>query len=98
MSYEPDLIIRKSDLEKHKEYLCAEDYMLTNKQKEEDTKNKGGEDGNSPREYLGYVLVKSTYFKIGDIEMFLCQPCLSTFNRLVREKLKELNIEFACSY
>lgn len=98
MSYEPDLIIRKSDLEKHREYLCAEDYMLTKKQQEEDKKNKGGEENTTPREYLGYVLTKHTVFKIGNIEMVMCQPCFSNFNGLVREKLKELEVEFACSY
>ena len=80
MSYEPTLIIRKKDLDKVHPILEKEQYSLN-----EDT-----------AKVAEYLLVVSKYKtkKFDDLELVLCSPEYSSFNRSVRERLSELNVDF----
>ena len=80
MSYEPTLIIRKKDLDKVQPILENEQYSLN-----EDT-----------AKVAEYLLVVSKYEtkKFDDLELVLCSPEFSSFNRSVREHLAELNVDF----
>jgi hypothetical protein len=88
MSYQPILVILKKDLDKHKELIVDGVWQYSISDEEQ-----RGEEGLTVMEYL-----KSLYehkpLKIGGVELILCAPCLSSFNGKVREKLKELNVEF----
>lgn len=59
-----------------------------------DEKTRGGEDGKTVMEYLTNV-----YFDKNEIDIFgtvckICSPTFSSFNKKVREKLNELEIEY----
>lgn len=80
MSYEPTLIIRKKDLEKALLILENEQYSAD-------------EDTVKVAEYLLEVSKYETK-KFDDLELVICSPEFSSFNRLVRKRLTELNIDF----
>ena len=86
MSYEPQLIIRKSDLEKH-EKLFENTQMIFAHVAEDDNNLK-------PLEYLAKVYLKNNTFNIFGIKCIICEPQLTLFNKSVRTKLRELEIEF----
>jgi hypothetical protein len=80
MSYEPTLIIRKKDLDKALPILENEQYSAD-------------EDTVKVAEYLLKVSKYETK-KFDDLELVLCSPEFSSFNRSVRERLTELNVDF----
>lgn len=82
MSYEPTLIIRKSDLNKKEiiETLESEQYS-------------GDSDVEEVAQYLLRVN-RYTTIKFDDLELVLCNPEFTSFNGLVRNKLRELGIDF----
>lgn len=82
MSYIPSLIIRKKDLNTKKsiEILESEQYC-----------------GDDDKERVAkYLLDVNEYepIKFDELELLLCQPESSSFNGLVREKLRELKVDF----
>lgn len=81
MSYEPILIIRKKDLNKILPELEKEQY---------DT------DADTVRvaEYLLRVNRIRKTIKFDDLELVLCDPIYSSFNALVRERLKKGGVDF----
>lgn len=93
MSYEPTLLIIKKDLDKHNELLIDGVWQYQNNNKEEK-----GEEGLTVMEYIRDVYEKHKPIKIAGIELFLCTPTFSSFNKSVRKKLEELNVEFTVSY
>jgi hypothetical protein len=80
MSYEPTLIIRKKDLDKALPILEEEQYS-----EDEETERVA--------KYLLQVAKYETK-KFDDLELVLCSPEFTSFNRLVRERLTELNVDF----
>lgn len=90
MSYEPTLVILKKDLEKHQDLIVDGDWQYKINDKEDK-----GEEGLTVMEYLRDLYVKDKSVKVGGVELLLCTPTFSTFNRKVREKLHELDVEFA---
>jgi hypothetical protein len=80
MSYEPTLIIRKKDLDKALSILENEQYSAD-------------EDTVKVAEYLLEVSKYETK-KFDDLELVLCSPEFSSFNRSVRKRLTELNVDF----
>lgn len=96
MGYTPELLIMKKDLDKHRDYLLNGKWQYDGSQ----DKLKGGEEGLSPLEYIkqAYERDENSFVKIGGIELILCTPEFSSFNREVRELLTDLKIEYATSY
>jgi len=80
MSYKPTLIIRKNDLNKALPILEQEQYSLD-------------EDVAKVAEYLLEVSKYDTK-KFDDLDLVLCSPEFSSFNRLVRERLSELKVDY----
>ena len=80
MGYEPILIIRKKDLDKALPILEQEQYS-------------GDEDTVNVAEYLLEVSKYETKMFDG-LELVLCSPEFSSFNRLVRERLTELKVDY----
>ena len=80
MSFEPTLILRKKDLEKSISILEKEQYS-------------GDDDIVRVAEYLLNVNTYETV-KFDELELVVCQPRLPRFNSLVRDKLRELEIDF----
>lgn len=80
MSYEPTLIIRKKDLDKALPIL-EEEQWSADKDIEKVAK---------------YLLQVSKYdvIKFDELELVLCSPEFTSFNRLVRERLTELNVDY----
>ena len=80
MSYEPTLIIRKKDLDKVLPIL-EEEQWSADKDIEKVAK---------------YLLQVSKYdvIKFDELELVLCSPEFTSFNRLVRERLTELNVDY----
>lgn len=82
MSYEPTLIIRKKDLNTEKviEILKSEQYC-----------------GDEEKEKIAKYLLNVNGFetiKFDDLELVLCTPEFTSFNGVIREKLRELNVDF----
>lgn len=75
MSYEPTLIIRKKDFNKIIHELEKEQY-------DDDV------DKVRVAEYLLEINIKKP-IKFDDLELVLCSPVYSSFNALVRERLKK---------
>lgn len=80
MSFEPTLILRKKDLEKSISILEQEQYSA-----DDDTIR-----------VAEYLLNVNTYetVKFDELELVICQPEFTGFNSLVRDKLRELEIDF----
>jgi hypothetical protein len=80
MSFEPTLILRKKDLEKSISILEEEQYSS-----DEDT-----------LKVAEYLLNVNTYetIKFDKLELVICEPEFTSFNSLVRDKLRELEIDF----
>ena len=89
MSYEPTLVISKKDLDKHDSLLIDGAWQYQNTEKEPK-----GEDGLTVMEYIRDIYKNRTPVKISGVELIICNPSLTRFNRSVREKLTELNVEF----
>jgi len=86
MSYEPTLVIKKSDLEKHKAEL--ENWW---NEKEGSIKSK-------VYNYLLDILDNSRFNpRIDGIELIICQPELTSFNKEVRKVLYDWDVEFGTS-
>lgn len=85
MSYEPTLVIKKIDLDKHSSKF------------ERFWEWENNEDEKKIMEYLKYVYEVHDRVKIDEIELILCTPEFSYFNKLVREKLSEWNVQFGVS-
>jgi hypothetical protein len=82
MSYEPTLIIRKKDLNTKKviQLLETEQYC-----------------GDDEKEKIAQYLLKVNEYgtiKFDDVELVLCTPEFTSFNGLIREKLRELKVDF----
>lgn len=82
MSYEPTLVIKKTDLDKHSEEF------------EKFWEWENDEDEKRVMKYLKYVYEIHDRVKIDGIELILCTPEISSFNALVRKKLSEWNVQF----
>lgn len=96
MSYEPTIIVLKKDLDKHKDFILYGDWQYsTTKEGKKDEKTRGGEDNNTVMEEIKWAYEKYNVISIGGIELILMSPCFSQFNKKVREKLDELNVEYA---
>lgn len=80
MSYEPTLIIRKKDLDKVLPILENEQYSAN-------------EDTVRVAKYLLQVSGHQT-IKFDDLELVLCSPEFTSFNKLIRERLIELKVDF----
>jgi hypothetical protein len=91
MSYEPKLLIKVEDLEKHKEKFEKISYGII-----PDEKTRGGEDGKTIMEYLSYVYFKHDTYDVFGVECKMCHPCFSSYNKEVRKKLDKLRIEYVC--
>lgn len=80
MSFEPRIILRKRDLENSISILEKEQYS----------------DHNDTVRVAEYLLSVNTYptIKFDELELVICQPELTGFNSLVRDKLHELEIDF----
>jgi len=85
MSYEPNLIIRRKDLEKALPSLIERRWST-----DEDTQHIA--------KYLMYVLDKHMVIKFDDLELVLCKPELTSFNKLVRDCLYELDVDYREEY
>lgn len=85
MSYEPTLVIKKTDLDKHSEEF------------EKFWEWENNKDEKRIMEYLKEVYERHNRVKIDGIELILCTPEFSSFNALVREKLSEWNVQFGVS-
>jgi hypothetical protein len=84
MSYIPNIIIVKEDLEKHS-FELENSYMnVSPKQRE-------------ILEYLNDVLKHNYEIHVGRQILLLCQPDISTFNNDVREQLDKWNVEYGIS-
>ncbi len=90
MSYEPTLVILKKDLDKHEELIVNGGWQYDNS----DESTRGGELGMTVMEYIQNVYTKYKPLKIGGIEIIICQPSLTSYNKSIRDKLTELNVEF----
>lgn len=85
MSYEPTLVIKKSDLDKHKEEFDK----FWEWENNEDTKR--------VMNYLREVYTTHDVVKIDSTELILCHPEFTSFNKLVREQLEEWEVQFGVS-
>lgn len=85
MSYEPTLIIKKSDLDKHAEKF--------------DNFWEWENDADEKRimEYLAYVYKNHSVPEIDGIRLLICTPEFSSFNADIRNRLKEWGVEFDVS-
>lgn len=83
MSFEPTLIIRKRDLNSKKVIQILEKEQYCGDEKKEKV-----------AEYLLRVNRSGT-FSFDNVELVLCQPEYTWFNKLVRYKLTKLKVEFA---
>lgn len=84
MSYEPTLIIKKKDLEKHRRLFEEEQWS-------------GETDTEKIAKFLLDVLENDTIeFMVGKekLELHICNPELTGFNSTVRDKLRDLEIPF----
>ena len=80
MSYEPRLVIRRNDLLLYVPILEKEQYSIY-------------DDIADVAKFLLKVS-NSQVIKIGGQEMYLCHPELTYFNELVRDYLRDMEIEF----
>lgn len=81
MSYTPTIIINKTDLENSNDILLRESYI------------------SKSQEVAKYLLNVSEFesMNFGELELVICQPELSGFNKKIRMKLDKLNIEYQIS-
>lgn len=82
MSYTPTIVIKKQDLDKHKRLF--DDWHPN-------------EEEQKVIEYLKFVNDKHDVVKIDNVQIVLCCPEFSSFNRDVREKLTELGVQYGLS-
>ena len=92
MSYEPTLIISKEDLNKHQDLFENGIWQYGADKKDEATR--GGEEGKTVMEYLNAVYLQKP-ITVRGVELVICSPTFSSFNKLIRNKLTELEVEFA---
>lgn len=82
MSYEPTLIIKKEDLDKHADKF--ERFWEWDKDSDE----------KRLMEYLRYVYEKHDVCEIDGIKLTICNPEFTSFNREVRERLTEWGVQY----
>ena len=85
MSYEPTLIIKKSDLAKHESKF--EHHYLQKPGIKKDV-----------YEFLNDIFKNKYTAEIDGIELLVCRPELTSFNNKVREVLRNWNVGFGVSY
>lgn len=93
MSYEPTLVILKKDLDKHKDLIENGNWQYDRS----DENSRGGEYNMTVIEYIRDVYKKYPITVVSGIELILCHPALTSYNKKIREKLKELEVEFGVS-
>jgi len=81
MSYEPTLVIKKSDLDKNSEKF---EFVWDWKENERDV-----------MKYINEVRTTRFPATIDGVDLIVCRPELTSFNKRVREKLKKLKIQFS---
>lgn len=96
MSYTPTLIILKKDLDKHKELF--QNGLWKHGADVKDAATRPFEEGMTVMEFIYSNAYTKKPITIGGIEIVLCTTEFSSSNEVLRQKLKELNIEFAVSY
>lgn len=95
MSYEPHIIIVKESLEKHSDLINNGMWQhYGTKESQADEKTRGGEEGQTLMEVIKEAYKNKT-FTIRGIELCMIHPCFSSFNKAVRLKLDEMDIEYA---
>ena len=82
MSYEPRIIIKKTDLEPHEQQLRSE-YGAIKKT-----------DDKEAIEYLGQIYKESSSCFVFDMELILFHVELTSFNKRIRKLLDKWNIEY----
>jgi len=92
MSYEPTLVILKKDLDKHEKLITNGNWLYDGS----DEKTRGGEEGKTVMEYIKEVYEQKPTI-VGGLELLVCSPCFSSYNKKIREKLDELNVEYGIS-
>ena len=82
MSYEPHLVINADDLVKKAELFC---YSMQLKWSKKD------------KDVMEYLDIVRQYqpIHISGVNMIICHPELTSFNKRVREKLYDWDVEFA---
>ena len=99
MSYEPTIIVLKKDLDKHKDYILYGDWQYpTTKEGKKDEKTRGGEEGKTVMEEIKWAYEKHNVVSVGGVQLILLSPCFSSFNKKVRDKLDELEIEYGLDH
>ena len=95
MSYEPTILVLKKDLDKHKDLILYGDWQYpTTKEGKKDEKTRGGEDNQTVMETIKWVYENHDVISVGGIELILFTPLFGQFNKKVRDKLDELEIEY----
>ena len=94
MSYEPTLVILKKDLDKHKELILDGAWQYDGS----DEKTRGEEGNQTIMEYIQDVYKNHSLVIVGGVELLLCSPCFSSYNKQIRDKLTELKVEFGESW
>jgi len=89
MSYEPKLIIKLETLEPLKKDFELVSYGII-----PDEKTRGGEENKTVMEYLSEVYFKYETYDIFGTNCKICQPCFSSYNKAIRDFLKEFDIEY----
>lgn len=89
MSYEPTLVILKKDLDKHKELILDGAWQYDTS----DESTRGGESHQTTMEYIQEIY-KHTPVTVGGVELLLCSPSFSSYNKQIRNKLDELKVEY----
>lgn len=98
MSFEPTIVILKKDFDKNKEIIVSGNWQYQGtKEKKDDEKTRGGEGNETIMEYIKYVYEKHNVVSIGGVKLILCNPTPSSFNKKIRKKLDDFNIEYGLS-
>lgn len=87
MSYEPTILIKKSDLDKHSDKMDTYYNYNVNNESEESRVIK----------YIKEVYKDHDTPEIDGIKIILCRPELSSFNKAVRAKLDEWEVQYGLS-
>ncbi len=87
MGYEPKLIIKKQNMDNHKQLFEDIIYGIKKYKKEEEQK---------AMEFIANVYHKDVSHDIFGTDCFFCQPEFTSFNAKIRQKLNLLEIEYVC--
>ena len=91
MSYEPTILIKVDELERHSSLFKDLQHYLP------DEKTRGGEEGKTLLETIRDLYFEDDKYII-DVFGFKCRyftPCYSSYNLEIREKLNELKIPYS---